>query len=370
MPSEISLLVTEGPLTGSVFKFKSHETSIIGRGLDCYPCLPDDEGHQTVSRKHCKLYFVGEKVKIKDFGSLNGTYVNGINIGRGESMPHDADTVEIDLQNKDLIRVGSTTLKLQFNSDSICAKCSKPIELDDLNHSDSDKERICRTCYVIEQIEQKQALNASNFNKDRSSLKTDESTPSNLADNLKQFGIDEAVKIDGFEIIRLLGQGGMGSVYLAREQATNNLVALKVILPSVIEDENVVNMFLREASLTSTLNHDNIVRLLETNKQGSSIYFTMEYCDGGSVNKLIHQRGGKIPVDESVDIICQALDGLDYAHNAKVKIQLSDGRIKSSDGMLHRDIKPANIFLKGFGSSKVAKIADMGLSKALDTAGL
>lgn len=75
-------------------------------------------------------------------------------------------------------------------------------------------------------------------------------------------------------------------------------------------------------------------------------------------------------MDEAMEIILQALDGLEYAHNVDVNVKLADGTSVASRGIVHRDLKPANIFLSGKGAGRVAKIADVGLGKAFDMAGL
>ena len=88
------------------------------------------------------------------------------------------------------------------------------------------------------------------------------------------------------------------------------------------------------------------------------------------MDKLIAGHGGRLPLDDALEIIFQAIDGLDYAHNVLGTTKKKDGGFEQKKGLVHRDLKPANIFLAGSGSARLAKIADLGLAKAFMTAGL
>jgi serine/threonine-protein kinase len=96
----------------------------------------------------------------------------------------------------------------------------------------------------------------------------------------------------------------------------------------------------------------------------------MEYCNLGSVDLLLKLNGGRLPLETAMHIVLQALDGLEYAHNAKISVTLKDGSVKNVNGLVHRDISPHNIFLCGDSKNPVAKVADYGLAKAFETAGM
>ena len=130
---------------------------------------------------------------------------------------------------------------------------------------------------------------------------------------LAKSGRKDLAAIDGYTIIEELGRGGMGAVYLARHQSTEQLVALKVMLPRAAMDDRARRMFLREAANTRVLTHDNIVQFRNFGNASGIFFFTVEYCDGGSVERLMHQRGGTLPVDDAVAIVQQCLSGLEYA---------------------------------------------------------
>jgi serine/threonine protein kinase len=173
-------------------------------------------------------------------------------------------------------------------------------------------------------------------------------------------GDPDLVAIQGYAVLKELGRGGMGAVYLARHARTGEQVALKVMLPRVAADPHAKELFLREVESTRALQHPNVVRVRDAGCSHGTFFLTLEYCDGGSVDQLLKRQGGPLPVAEAAPIIVQALDGLEYAHNV-----FGPGK-----GLVHRDLKPHNLFLAGSGPGRVAKVGDYGLAKAFDLAGL
>ena len=160
--------------------------------------------------------------------------------------------------------------------------------------------------------------------------------------------------IAGYDIEKKLGKGGMGAVYLARRKTDSAHVALKVMLAKVAVDERARSQFLREIEVTRTLCHPNIVELFEHGSAGIAFYFTMEFCGGGSVDRLMAEHGGRLPLDLARPIMLESLEGLAYAH---------------TQSFVHRDLKPQNILLTGSEGHWTAKVSDFGLSKNFDRAG-
>jgi eukaryotic-like serine/threonine-protein kinase len=107
----------------------------------------------------------------------------------------------------------------------------------------------------------------------------------------------------------------------------------------------------------------------EQRGQGT-FFFTLEYCSGGSADRLPRQRDNPLPIDEACSMIRQVLIGLEYVHNTELSVDLPDGSTAQARGLVHRDLKPSNIFLTGTGASQVAKVGDYGLAKAFDLASL
>jgi serine/threonine protein kinase len=154
------------------------------------------------------------------------------------------------------------------------------------------------------------------------------------------------------EILSLLGHGGMGAVYKARQSRLDRLVALKIIRPESADDPMFTVRFDREAKILARLNHPNIVGVFDfgdveyTADDGTRTvlyYFLMEYVDGVNLRRLI--QSGHTESAQALPIVMQVCEALQYAHN---------------QGVVHRDIKPENILLDTNGR---VKIADFGLAK-------
>lgn len=153
-------------------------------------------------------------------------------------------------------------------------------------------------------------------------------------------------KLDRFEVIKLLGAGGMGKVYLAREPVTDTKVAIKVMKPQFAGDPKQVHRFLTEARHMYQMQHSRILRVMEVVDREDGPYYVMPYIDGGSLCEQ-YKRGNPLPTDKVLNIAQQIAEALAYAH---------------SRGIIHRDLKPANIMLDKDGH---AYLADFGLVRTL-----
>jgi serine/threonine-protein kinase len=163
---------------------------------------------------------------------------------------------------------------------------------------------------------------------------------------------DEPLQTLGkFRLLRRLGEGGMGAVYLGYAEDENRPVAIKVLADHLADNQASVDRFYREARSGALLNHPNIVRNLLVGQDHATgkHYFVMEYVDGPSALQLL-QRYQRLAVGDAVHIILDIARGLEHAHSRNV---------------VHRDIKPDNILMT---LSGVAKLADMGLAKRTDEA--
>jgi eukaryotic-like serine/threonine-protein kinase len=186
---------------------------------------------------------------------------------------------------------------------------------------------------------------------------------------LANAGDADVTALRGHELVRQLGTGGMGAVYLLRGSRGGEHVALKIMLPQDGADPATVAQFLREIEVTKSLRHPNVVLLKDAGYTRGVFFFTLEFCDGGSVDKLMQKRGGTLAPDEAVPIILQSLAGLSYAHQAEVEVRDAEGKTTKERGVVHRDVKPHNIFLTGSGASQTVKVADLGLAKPYNLAG-
>ena len=147
------------------------------------------------------------------------------------------------------------------------------------------------------------------------------------------------------EVLSLLGAGGMGAVYKARQPALDRLVALKILPHKEQGPVNFSERFNREARALARLSHPHIVAVHEFGQAGGLNYFIMEYVDGANLRQL--EKSGRLSPREAMQIIPQICDALQYAHD---------------EGVVHRDIKPENVLVDRKGR---VKIADFGLAKIL-----
>jgi len=156
-----------------------------------------------------------------------------------------------------------------------------------------------------------------------------------------------AEKFPQLEIIELLGQGGMGAVYKARQKQLDRLVALKILPPEVGQTEAFAERFTREARSLAKLNHPQIVTVYEFGHTEDGLYyFIMEFVDGTDLRHVL--QTGELTSEQALAIVPQVCEALHYAHKK---------------GIVHRDIKPENILLDKEGN---IKIADFGLARLLN----
>ncbi len=154
-----------------------------------------------------------------------------------------------------------------------------------------------------------------------------------------------AKRLPQFEIIELLGRGGMGVVYKARQPQLDRVVAIKILPPEDSLSQDFIARFTREARSLAKLNHPNIVTVHDFGESDGLYYFIMEFVDGANLRQLFQAK--KITADEALAIVPKVCDALEYAHE---------------EGVVHRDIKPENILVDKKGR---VKIADFGLAKLL-----
>ncbi|MGW1737952.1 serine/threonine-protein kinase [Nocardia sp. NPDC001965] len=161
-------------------------------------------------------------------------------------------------------------------------------------------------------------------------------------------GLEPGQIFAGYHIDRLLGAGGMGEVYLARDRDLPRPVALKLLTPIVGDDRDVRARFLREADTAARLSHPNIVAVYARGEEQGRLWMAIQYIEGTDVAAVL--RDGPVRPDHAVRILEETARALDHAHAA---------------GVLHRDVKPANILL-AWGEQRQVYLSDFGIAKALD----
>ncbi len=178
------------------------------------------------------------------------------------------------------------------------------------------------------------------------------STVALTGDEMPQEGDPPVPVVAGYEIVGVLGRGGMGIVYKARLLSSNRLVALKVIRKERLSHPEVVLRFRREAQAAARLSHPNVVSVYESDQDGDTHYLAMEYVAGVTLQRLVEQSG-PLPVVEACDFVRQTALGLQHA---------------SEQALVHRDIKPCNLMAvvppgAPLWSRPVIKILDMGVAR-------
>lgn len=359
-PAQVILTITHGPSSGKTLVLGARSTCIIGRDKDCHLQFPRNKEHQRISRHHCLVEVNLPDVRIRDLDSLNGTWVNGVEIGRRPrgATPRPTPISEHEIKHGDEVRLGRRSgTAIQFSVPAPASFAETERAGQDGNPAPQLIAASCSRCGG-------DVTGQPGTNRRGDFICTAcREGPRQVIDHLLEraaAGEPELATLRGYALLEELGQGGMGAVYRARRVSANHDVAIKIMLPRVAASPQSVRRFLQEIANMQRLRHPHVVSLAEAGSWRGMFFMVLQYCDGGSVSDLRKQRGDKLPVDEAVEITLQALDGLEYAHSI-----FGPGK-----GLVHRDLKPDNIFLAGSGSSRLAKLGDYGLSKAFDDSGL
>jgi len=153
-----------------------------------------------------------------------------------------------------------------------------------------------------------------------------------------------------YQVVRLIGEGGMGVVYEAVHLAIGKKVAIKVMRPDLADDLDARARFLREAQLTSRVRHPHAVDVTDVGSDGGHTFLVMEFLDGEDLASYIEWRG-RLPLEQAADFMLAVADAVAAAHD---------------EGIVHRDLKPHNIFLaQTRDGTIVPKVVDFGISKGL-----
>ena len=286
----MTLEITEGPGAGRSFTFEGHNVVLVGRSGRCHCQLGSD---RQCSRVHLVMEASPPQCWLRDLGSMNGTYVNGERVTEAQVV--DGDT----------IRIGQTTMKVAIQAARAQARGGARAEA--------------------------QAP---------PSIPPPPSAPD--------------ATVHGYRLVRQLGKGGMGVVWLAEAPEGGRQVVIKTMLPQLCTSENALRMFDREMQISRNLHHPHIAEVMEAGRDNGVWYIVMEYVPGRDAEVLRREAGGKVSPADVVALGCQVLEALEYAH---------------AQSVVHRDMKPSNILVNGSSPGLDAKVTDFGLARICGAAG-
>ncbi|MEO7659206.1 MAG: protein kinase, partial [Pyrinomonadaceae bacterium] len=252
------------------------------------------------------------------------TYVNGIRVETAH------------LKSGDRIQGGETIIEVEVSTGAddfqSTHKMPTAARISVVNIS-------CLNCGLIETVEAENSQSRLSFICDE------------CRDKLKK----NPQPVPKYQMIRVIGQGGMGSVMLGQAESDGRAVAIKTLLPEVAVSEQALKRFLREIEVAASLQHPNIVTYIEHGTHNGLVYLVTEFVTGMDAARLARHRGGRLGYREMVSVISQTLDALEFAH---------------SRGFVHRDIKEQNILVTGDFPGSIAKLTDFGLSKSFQQTGM
>ncbi|MDR1045365.1 MAG: protein kinase [Candidatus Adiutrix sp.] len=345
------ILTAEAGLSGA-WEFTGPEAILIGRDHRCVVKPEAGDYSPALSRFQSVIELGGSRAVIRDLGSLGGTWLNGLLVGRRDPARPRPDSGQalqgpgVELADGDIIAAGSLRLRvlladaaLEKTSHQVslgCANCGGPLSrATTLRAPDA----LCENCRA----------------NPVAALK------------LLQAGLGRRLgglaPLKSLRVVKTLGRGATSAVFLATRKKSESRLALKVMPPSVSDNDWARKSFLREAALGRALSHPNVARMFESGRYGGAYFALMEYCSGGSAEEARLAAGGRLSVERALAIILPALDGLSYLHQVRLAAAEPDGTAGATAvGLVHRDLKPANIFLGGF-DGLTPKIADIGVAK-------
>lgn len=355
---EVRLVIVKGPDRGKSFVLNEPTSCVAGRSQDARFRFSEEDPY--ISRRHFLLEVAPPKVYFRDLDVTNPSKINDLYVEEAE------------LADGDIIEVGFTHLKVSLRMDLLtetlhCRDCGRSFEICD----DENPEQVCANC--LKDLEEKQQREAAAIAQEPQPIKCECGQDLTAAANsdgrarelmgkvtyacekcISKMRTDNGKTIDGYEILNLLGKGGMGQVYLAYHKSTARLVALKEMN---IFNKQLAARFAREIGIMKRVSHENVLCYIDSgqDKNGVRPYLVMEYAAGGCMDDLLK---GHTPLlaKRAVQLSIQSLHGLQCVHGA---------------GIVHRDIKPENILLKQKNGQDplVPKIADFGLAREFSKAG-
>lgn len=348
---QVVLEVIEGSQAGARFVFDRHDTFMVGRSKRTQFTI---SGDRFFSRFHFMIEANPPECFLRDLGSTNGTLVNGKEVS------------QVHLKHGDVIRGGLTSVRVRVEEGAPVA-VRRPAEegveqlaLAGVGEGQPD-------VLSMETLPQARAPRPGEPGRLRCTIcgrlaedthlgeLTDTRMITYVCSECHRQHSDAQHPVPNFEVLAELRGGSLGPVYKARRIATDKVVVLKLIAPALARNPQAAKLFLREMQIGAQLDHPNILPIIEIGESGGDLWVATEFVDGPDAAELAGQLGGRLPLSDATDIVCQVLDALQYAHGLN---------------LVHRDVKPTNILVTGEPGSYFAYLSDFGLMRNVDEAGV
>jgi serine/threonine protein kinase len=302
------LEIVAGPEKGRIIQLADVDTLLLGRGRRCHSPLRDPH----ISRAHCQIRSDGHGVMVTDAMSSSGTLVNGRRITRHQLLPGDR------------LQIGETVMRLKVEGSS---------EAGEAGRADNQDDSVMTRPNPFDSIPPW-------------AIRIQDPDPESVAKLLDLAGS----KIASFELGQPLDQGKTGILFFARELPRDRIVALKVLWPGFARKTNQLQRFVRAMKTSQVLKHPNLVRIYGAGKSGPCCWIAMEYIEGRSAARFIHDAGvaGRLDWRLALRVAHHIAQALEFAHEHSV---------------IHRNVTPNNVLLRT--KDRVAKLGDLMLAKAL-----
>lgn len=326
---EIRLEVVKGPERGRVFVLAEPTTAIAGRSLDARFRFSEKDPY--ISRRHFLLELSPPKAYFRDLDVTNPSKINGLYVAEAE------------LTDGDVIEVGYTHLKVSLRAVAVVGAPPEPAPEQPAPPAAGPGQTrpLPVTCGCGQDL-------TAQANRDGRAWELREVVSYACERCLPKGDKAAGQAINDYTLIQSIGEGGMGSVYLAHHRPTARVVALKTMK---IADRSLGARFEREIRLMQRVIHPHVLRYLDSGQRGDTgqPYLVMEYAPLGSLEQLLIRSNGSLASATAVRYVIQALQGLAQIHQG---------------GIVHRDLKPENLLLKQDNRGEtVVKIMDFGLAR-------
>ena len=323
----LTLRVLTGPAAGRSHQLTAPGTVLVGRSSRCGLILPSGEaGDLRVSHAHALVEYNPPVCRVYDVASRNGTRVNGTVVTTSE------------LKAGDVLTVGATRISVELpTAEQDTAVYHRPDEDDVfaaatvrpgppvLATSPTPRRAVCAACRRTPPPGRAALCGAC----ESAAGSLDQSAP-------------------GYRLVREVGRGGMGVVYLAVRETDSRRVAVKTVLTPHAVHTTQLAKFLRETAILRQLRHPHVVRYRGGGMTGDGAFLALDYVHGLDLRKVL-KRWGPLAVPNAVRAVRHALAGLAHAH---------------ARGFVHRDLKPSNLMLEVRRGRQTVKLTDFGLARA------